>query len=113
MECIFCRIAAGEIPADIVSQDDEFIAFRDIKPQAPKHILVVPRMHIGALTDLDKSKESLMGRLILTAQKVAVLEKISATGFRLVINSGTDGGQIVPHLHLHILGGRRLDDQLG
>lgn len=113
MDCLFCKIVAGQIPADVVYQDDEFLAFRDIHPQAPKHVLVVPKSHIGALTDLAMNHEGLMGRLILAAKAVAEKEGVAEKGYRLSISCGPEGGQLVPHLHLHLLGGRRLDDQLG
>jgi histidine triad (HIT) family protein len=113
MDCLFCKIVAGEIPADIVYQDDEFFAFRDIHPQAPSHVLIVPKSHIGALTQLTEKHEGIMGRLILVAKAVAEKEGVSDKGYRLSINCGLEGGQLVPHLHLHLLGGRRLDDQLG
>ncbi len=113
MECIFCRIIAGEIPADVVFQDDEVVAFRDIHPQSPKHILIVPRSHIASMTEVTAQHQSLLGKLLLAAQKVAEKENIAAKGYRLTINSGPDGGQLVTHLHLHLLGGRRLDDKMG
>ena len=113
MDCIFCRIIAGQIPADVVFQDQEFIAFRDIHPQAPKHILIVPKAHIASLTEVDSKQQNLMGRLLLVAKEVAQKENIAAKGYRVTINCGPDGGQLVPHLHLHLLGGRRLDDQMG
>jgi histidine triad (HIT) family protein len=113
MECIFCKIIAGQIPADLVFQDEEFIAFRDINPQSPKHILIVPKAHIGSLTEVSKEQQGLMGRLLLLAEEIAQKENIAASGYRVTINCGPDGGQIVPHLHLHLLGGRRLDDQMG
>ncbi len=113
MECVFCQIIAGKIPADIVHQNDEFLAFRDIQPQAPTHLVIVPRSHIGSITQLSNEQQGLIGRLILLASELAEKEGVSASGYRLVINCGADGGQLVPHLHLHLLGGRRLDDQLG
>ncbi len=113
MDCIFCRIIAGQIPADVVFQDKEFIAFRDIHPQAPKHILIVPKTHIASLTEASSKQQGLMGRLLLVAKEVAQKENIAASGYRVTINCGPDGGQLVPHLHLHLLGGRRLDDQMG
>jgi histidine triad (HIT) family protein len=113
MDCIFCRIVAGEIPADIVFRDDEVIAFRDINPQAPTHILVVPRLHIASLTDAADQRKSLLGRLLLVAKNVAEKENVATNGYRLVLNCGADGGQLVPHIHLHVLGGRRLDDRMG
>ena len=113
MECIFCKIVAGQIPADVVFQDRDFIAFRDIHPQAPQHILVVSKAHIASLAEVSDKQQSLMGRLLLVAKEVAEKEKIAASGYRVTINCGPDGGQLVPHLHLHLLGGRRLDDQMG
>ena len=113
MECIFCRIAAGEIPGDIVHQDKELIAFRDINPQAPTHILIIPKSHIASMRELTGKQQALMGRLILLANELAVKEGISASGYRLSVSTGADGGQLVPHIHFHLLGGRKLDDMLG
>ena len=113
MECIFCRIVAGEIPGDIVYQDEEFMAFRDIHPQAPKHILIIPKSHIASMAELTNEHQSLMGRLILLAKELAEKEGISASGYRLSVSTGADGGQLVPHIHFHLLGGRKLDDMLG
>ena len=113
MECVFCEIVAGKIPADVVHQDGEFLAFRDIQPQAPTHLVIVPRSHIGSITQLTNEHQGLIGRLILLAKELAEKEGVSAKGYRLAINCGAEGGQLVPHLHLHLLGGRRLDDQLG
>ena len=112
MECLFCQIIAGKIPADIVYQDDEFLAFRDINPQAPKHVLVVPKVHIGSLTDLTEEQESLIGRLILSVNEIAKKEGIAKSGYRITANCGADGGQIVPHLHFHLLGGHRVSDKM-
>jgi len=113
MECVFCQIIAGKIPADIVHQNNEFLAFRDIQPQAPTHLVIVPTSHIGSITQLTNEQQGLIGRLILLAKELAEKEGVSASGYRLAMNCGADGGQLVPHLHLHLLGGRRLDDQLG
>lgn len=113
MECIFCRIVAGEISTDVVHSDKELLAFRDIQPQAPKHIVIIPKSHIASVTQLTDQQQGLIGRLIVLAKKLAEKEGISGSGYRLVINCGPEGGQLVPHLHLHLLGGRRLDDQLG
>jgi histidine triad (HIT) family protein len=113
MECIFCRIVDGQIPADVVFHDEDFIAFRDIHPQAPKHILIVPKAHIGSLAEVTNRRQGLLGRLLLVAKEVAEKENIATSGYRVTVNCGTDGGQIVPHLHLHLLGGRRLGDQMG
>ena len=113
VECIFCQIIARKISTDIVYQDEEFLAFRDIQPQAPKHVVIVPKCHVSSVTQLTKEQQDLIGRLILLAKELAEREGISTSGYRLTINCGADGGQLVPHLHLHLLGGRRLDDQLG
>jgi len=113
MECVFCRIVAGEISADIVYRDKELIAFRDIHPQAPTHILIIPKSHIASLTESTTKQQALMGRLILLAKELAEKEGISASGYRLSVSCGTDGGQLVPHVHFHLLGGRKLDDMLG
>ena len=113
MDCVFCRIVAGEIPADIVYQDKELIAFRDIHPQAPTHLLIVPKAHIASLTQLSNKQQRLIGRLVLLARDLAEKEGISASGYRLSVSCGADGGQFVPHVHFHLIGGRKLDDQLG
>ena len=112
-ECLFCRIVAGEIPSDIVYQDEKFLAFRDIEPQAPRHVLVVPKLHIASLTELAEGQQGLVGCLIVLAKNLAEKEGIARSGYRLVINCGHEGGQSIPHLHLHLIGGRRLSDQLG
>lgn len=107
-ECLFCQIVAGKIPCTEVHNDENFLAFRDISPQAPTHILVIPKRHIGALSELDDTDGDLMGRLLLLARKIAADEDLNAGGFRCVINNGHDGGQTVDHIHLHLLGGRPL-----
>jgi histidine triad (HIT) family protein len=112
-ECIFCRIVAGELPSDIVYQDDSFLAFRDIMAKAPTHILVIPRSHITSAAQLTEGQEDLAGRLIIIANKLAEKEGITKKGYRLAINCGPEGGQVVPHLHLHLLGGRQMDAKLG
>jgi len=112
-ECIFCRIAAGEVPSDMVYQDEAFLAFRDISPQAPVHLLIIPKAHVGSLAELAESEQELVVRLVMTAKNLAARERIAEKGYRLVINCGPDGGQQVPHLHLHLLGGRKLADKLG
>jgi histidine triad (HIT) family protein len=113
MDCIFCKIASGSIPADIVFSDSEFLAFRDIHPQAPVHIIVIPRRHIPSVNDLQESDQQLIGKMVLVAKNVAQLEGIAASGYRLSLNCGPDGTQEVPHIHLHVLGGRLLTGQLG
>ena len=107
-DCLFCKIAAGEIPCTKVFSNDSFIAFRDIAPQAPTHILVIPRVHIAGLSDFTDDHEKLAGELMTTAVKIAENEGLVPGGYRFVINNGVDGGQTVPHLHLHLLGGRSL-----
>jgi histidine triad (HIT) family protein len=112
-ECIFCRIVAGEVPSDIIYQDEDFLAFRDISPQAPTHVLIIPKIHITSLAKLTGGQQKLVGRLIIIAKNLAEKEGIAKKGYRLVINCGPEGGQVVPHFHLHLIGGRRLDDKLG
>ena len=112
-DCVFCRIAAGEAPADIVHEENEFVAFRDIVPQAPIHILVIPRTHITSSADLTEGQEELAGRLMTIAKSLAEKEGIEDRGYRLVGNCGSEGGQQMPHLHLHLIGGRKLSGSLG
>lgn len=106
--CIFCRIATGEIPAKVVREDEATIAFRDIDPKAPTHVLVIPRRHIPSVNALTGEDVELMGRLFVAAKEVAEAEGIAETGYRLVMNTGPDAGQSVDHIHLHVLGGRGL-----
>ena len=113
MDCIFCKIIAGEIPSDILYQDEEVIAFRDIHPIASTHLLIIPKRHIPSLTHLSVQDFPLVGHMVGIANQLARSEGISESGYRLVINSGEQAGQIVPHLHLHLIGGRRLSDELG
>ncbi|BAY74497.1 HIT family protein [Nostoc linckia NIES-25] len=107
-ETIFSKIIRREIPADIVYEDDLALAFKDIHPQAPTHILVIPKKPIATLADAESQHHALLGHLLLTAKRVAE-EAGLKNGYRVVINTGDDGGQTVSHLHLHILGGRQLD----
>ena len=107
-DCLFCRIAAGTIPATIVHSDDEVVAFRDINPQAPTHVLVAPREHIVSAAELTPAQDHLWGRLLHVAQSIADDEGQTDAGYRLVTNVGRNGGQTVPHLHLHLLAGRRM-----
>ena len=107
-DCLFCKIAAGEIPSTEVYSDDEFYAFRDIHPGAPTHCLIVPRKHIARITEASPDDAALLGRMLLRASRIAEAEGIAGSGFRLVINCNEDGGQTVFHVHLHILGGRPL-----
>ncbi len=112
MDCIFCKIIAGEIPTEILYQDKEIIAFRDIKPLAPVHLLIVPRKHIPSLDQMEESDAALVGRMVVIANKLAKDEGVDQKGYRLAINCGAEGGQLVPHLHMHLLGGRKLSDRL-
>lgn len=105
-DCIFCKIIAGEIPATVVYEDDDCVAFRDIAPQAPVHVLVIPRAHIAGIADLSPRQETLAGHLLWVATEVARQEGLADSGYRLVINQGADGGQAVDHVHVHVLGGR-------
>lgn len=107
-DCIFCKIATGEISADKVFEDDWVVAFRDLNPQAPTHVLVIPKEHHTNLLALTNSQSDLVGRLLLTCTTVARELGIAESGFRVVANVGADGGQTVDHLHLHLLGGRAL-----
>ena len=113
MDCIFCKIAAGEIPGDFVYMDDEIVAFRDVKPIAPTHVLIVPRRHIASLLDLTDSDLPMMARMVRIANDLARKEGIAEKGYRLVINTGKEGTQIVQHLHLHLIGGRQLSGRIG
>ncbi len=106
--CIFCRIASGDARADIVHQDDAVVGFRDLNPQAPMHVLVIPRKHIPSLRDLSEEDDTLVGRLVRVCAKVAEAEGKAEAGFRVVANSGPSAGQSVDHLHLHVLAGRSL-----
>jgi histidine triad (HIT) family protein len=105
-DCLFCKIAQQHIPASIVYDDDEMLAFRDINPQAPVHLLVIPKQHVSTTNELTIADEALLGRMVLTAQRLAQAEGIAESGYRLVMNCNSDGGQTVYHIHLHVLGGR-------
>ena len=113
MDCIFCQIASGKIPGDIVYEDQEIIAFRDIKPKAPVHLIIIPRKHIPSLDQLNESDSALVGRMVAVGNKLAKDEGVAQKGYRLAVNCGKEGGQLVPHLHIHLLGGRQLSDSLG
>lgn len=107
-DCIFCRIVEGEIPAQVVHREDDIVAFRDVDPQAPTHILVIPTRHVESMNRLQSSDGGLMGRLILAARTIAQAEGIAESGYRLVLNTERGAGQSVFHLHLHVLGGRSM-----
>ena len=106
--CLFCRIVRREIPAMIVHEDDGLLAFRDINPQAPTHLLIIPREHIPTLNDLDPKHRDVLGDMHLLARELARAERIAAGGWRVVMNCGAEAGQTVFHIHMHLLGGRHL-----
>ena len=113
MDCIFCQIVAGKVPGEIVYQDEEVIAFRDINPIAPTHLIIIPKRHIPSLVHISEAESLLIGHMVNIANQLAKGEGISESGYRLVMNCGEQGGQLVPHLHLHLLGGRKLSNRLG
>ena len=108
MDCLFCNIISGNIPADIVFQDDKVLAFRDIAPQAPEHILIIPRKHIATLNDVTAEDTEMLGTLMQTAATLAADAGCAAEGYRVVMNCNAAAGQTVWHIHLHLLGGRNL-----
>ena len=107
-DCIFCKIAAGVIPSDRVFEDERVFAFRDIHPLAPTHILIIPKKHYASLIELDEKDQPLMGYLLHVANRLAEQEGIAGKGYRVAINCGPQGGQVVQHVHVHLLGGREL-----
>ena len=113
MNCIFCKIVDGTAKAEIVFRDEQATAFRDLHPVAPTHILVVPNKHIESVNDITPDDESILGHLFLVTQQIAEQEGIAADGYRLIVNTGANAGQVVFHLHLHILGGGRLRHPMG
>lgn len=108
MDCLFCKIAEGAIPATLVFEDNELVAFRDLHQQAPTHILIIPKQHISTINDATDKEQLLLGKMILRAKEIARAEGHSDTGYRLVFNINPDGGQTVYHVHLHLLGGRTM-----
>ncbi|MDR9438871.1 MAG: histidine triad nucleotide-binding protein [Halomonas sp.] len=107
MDCLFCKIIDREIPADIVYEDDAVLAFNDINPQAPTHMLIVPKQHIATLNDIEEGDLELVGRLQYTAAKLAAEQGFAEEGYRVVMNCNDQGGQTVYHVHMHLMGGRR------
>lgn len=107
-DCLFCRIAAGEVPAETVYENDHVVAFRDINPVAPTHVLLIPRAHIPSLNDVAPGQRDILGELMLAAREVASREGIAETGYRLVFNTMKDAGQVVFHIHAHLIGGRAM-----
>lgn len=112
MECVFCKIVKGEIPAEIVFEDEDILAFKDIHPVAPIHIVVIPKKHIESVNDLKEGDIDLAGKMILTAKKMAKDFDISEKGYKLLIRTGECGGQEVPHIHLHLIGGAKLFEEI-
>jgi histidine triad (HIT) family protein len=108
ISCLFCQIVAGKAPASIIYQDEQVTAFHDIHKATPTHVLIIPNRHISSLNEAEPADSELLGRLILTSRQIAITEGISQAGYRLVINTGFEGGQSIFHLHIHLLGGRRM-----
>ena len=106
--CLFCRIVSGEIPAKKAYEDDDVVAFHDVNPQAPVHIVLIPKKHAAGLSDFPLSEAQLLSSLLFEASRIAKEKKLDGPGYRLVLNTSVNGGQTVPHLHFHILGGRRM-----
>ena len=113
MDCVFCQIIAGKIPSDLLYQDEEVVAFRDINPMTPIHLLIVSKKHIPSLAQLPEAETPLVGHMAKIANRLAREEGIAESGYRIVINCGEQGGQVVPHLHMHLLGGEELLVKLG
>jgi histidine triad (HIT) family protein len=107
-DCLFCKIGAGEIPADVVFETDDVLAFRDINPQAPTHVLIIPKRHIASINELAEGDADIVGRLFLAAKAIARSEGFDEPGYRVVMNCNAAAGQTVFHIHLHLLGGRDL-----
>lgn len=112
-DCIFCKISAGQIPSSTVYEDEQVRVIRDINPQAPTHLLVLPKKHMDSVAHAQGEDQALLGHMLLTAANVARSEGIAEDGYRLVINTGSNGAQSVAHLHLHILGGKALSGMMG
>jgi histidine triad (HIT) family protein len=113
MDCIFCQIVAGKVPSDTLYQDERVMAFRDIRPITPTHVVIIPKKHIPSLLQLSEADLPLIADLVKVANQLAKREGIAEKGYRLVINCGREGTQLVPHLHMHLLGGRQLSAALG
>ena len=107
-ECLFCKMVSGVIPCDKVHENENVLAFRDIDPKAPTHILIIPKKHITTLNEINENDQDLLGELLLTAKKIAKDEGIDTSGYRTVFNCNSDGGQTVFHIHMHLLGGRQM-----
>lgn len=112
-DCLFCKIVKKEIPSDIVYEDSDVMAFLDIHPQAPTHVLIIPKKHLDFIADLSQDKDKILGKLVLVAGKLAKEKKLDKNGYRLIFNQGAHAGQEVDHIHLHLLGGRPLGRMVG
>ena len=108
-DCLFCKIISGEIPCDMVYEDDKLIAFHDIDPKAPTHILVIPKKHIRSINELEITDRDLAGEILLATKKIAKIMAIDSSGYRTGFNTNDDGGQTVFHIHMHIIGGRQMN----
>jgi len=108
LDCLFCKIIERKIPSHITYEDEKVVAFKDVNPQAPIHQLIVPRKHIATINDINANDKEILGHMVLVAQKIAKQEQINDSGYRLIFNCNNDGGQMVYHLHLHMLGGRSM-----
>ena len=113
MDCVFCKIVAGDIPGSFLYRDEDIAAFRDINPIAPVHVLIVPTRHVASLLELTDADLPLMGRMVKVGNELARQEGVAGKGYRLVINCGKEGTQLVQHLHMHLLGGRQLSGRVG
>ena len=107
-DCLFCKIVSGEISCDKLYENDKLVAFRDIEPKAPTHILVIPKKHIRSINELEIGDQSLAGDVLLSAKEIAKIENIESSGYRTIFNTNSDGGQTVYHIHMHVMGGRQL-----
>lgn len=112
MECIFCKIVNKEIPAEIIFENEDILAFKDAHPLAPVHILIIPRKHIESINDLKDNNQSLIGKIILVGKEIAENLDISGKGYKLLFRVGKDGGQEVPHIHMHLVGGAKLYEEI-
>ena len=111
-DCLFCKIIKGDIPSDKVYEDEEILAFKDINPAAPIHILVIPKKHISSLIDIEPEDEMLIGKIYSVINKIAEQKGVKEKGYRVIVNCGEDGGQEVMHLHFHLLAGRKLGEKI-
>ncbi len=108
MNCLFCKMVEGDIPVDKVFEDDDLLAFRDINPTAPVHILIIPKKHLGTLNDASEADQAMLGRIMLVARQIADDEGIAESGYRIAMNNNREGGQAIYHMHMHLLGGRQM-----